>query len=259
MTIVNSKKKIIILSSMVIIIGIASFAVLGFLISIGGSDPLRPATYPNGPGFQNAMIWFELAASKQEVFQVLGNPQDPSGIHIRQVMDKMNNFDYYYMVLYSLLCIFITTLVFYLNQNKPGIANTKTWIFYFCIFISIAMLAGDAMENVQLLRLTKYARVDDIDDSVVNALNIWTRIKWGAIFIYAMVMAFTYGTYFKGKKFPQALYVLAYGSSAIIGIISLSIMNMRYLVEPASYLVALSWLFSIIHAGIILKANITPG
>jgi hypothetical protein len=35
----------------------------------------------NEPGFKNAMIWFELAASKQEVFQVLGNPQDPTGIH----------------------------------------------------------------------------------------------------------------------------------------------------------------------------------
>jgi hypothetical protein len=256
MTAIISRKKIIVIASLVIILGLASFGLLGFLISMGGPEPLRPATYPNKPGFQNAMIWFELAASKQEVFQVLGDPGNPQGSHIREVMDKENTYDYGYMVAYSLLCIFIAALVFYLNQNKPDIANTKSWIFYFCIFICIAMLAGDAMENVQLLKLTKYAGMDDINDAVVTALNIWTRVKWGAIFIYAMIMAFAYGTYFRGKKFPQALFVIAYGSSAIIGIISLSIMNMRYLAEPASYLIALSWLLSIVHAGIVIGSSV---
>lgn len=255
----NSRKRIIILASLVIILGIASFGLLGLLISFGGPEPLRPATFPNEPGFQSAIIWFELAATKQEVFQILGDPKDPQGAHIRQVMDKMNTYDYCYMVLYSLMCIFIFVLMFYLNQNKPGSASAKTRVLYFSVFICIAMLAGDAMENVQLLKLTKYTIVADVDDAVVTALNIWTRVKWGAIFIFAAIMAYEYFSYFKGKNIPQALFIIAYGSCAILGIVSLSIPGTRYLAETASYLIALSWLLSIIHAVIALRSNITAG
>jgi hypothetical protein len=256
MTATNSRKKIIIIAALVIISGLAAFGMLGFLISLGGPEPLRPATYPNGPGFQNAMIWLELAASKQEVFQVLGEPMDQSGEHIRQVLDISNKYDYCYMVLYPLLCLFIAVLMFYLNQNREGAGGVKNRIFYFCVFISIVMFAGDAMENVQLLKLTKYAAVEDIQDAVITALNIWTRVKWGAIFIYTAIMAGIYFAYFKGKKFPQILFVLAYGSTAILGIVSLSIMDLRFLVEIASYILALSWLFSMVHAGIVIRANI---
>lgn len=251
----NSKKRIIITAALVIFLGIASFGLLGLLISFGGAE-FRPATFPNEPGFQSAMIWFELAASKQEIFQILGDPDDQTGIHIRKVMDKMNIYDYVYMVSYSLLCVFISALVFYLNQNKQDFANAKTFIFHFCVFVSILMFAGDAMENAQLLKLTKYSRVADIDNAVITALNIWTRVKWGSIFIFAAGMVYQYFLYFKGKKIPQALFVIAYGSSAVLGIISLSIPSARYLVEPASYCIALSWLVSIVHAGITLKSNI---
>ena len=255
MTAKNGRKRIIILASLVIILGLASFGMLGLLISFGGPEPLRPATYPNEPGFQSAIIWFELAASKQEVFQILGDPKDQQGVHIRQVMDKTDVYDYGYMVLYSLMCFFILALIFYLNQNKPG-AAAKTWILYVSAFMCIAMLAGDAMENVQLLKLTKYASVADVDDAVVTALNIWTRVKWGAIFIFTIVAAYEYFVYFYGKKIPQALFVIAYGSSAVLGMVSLSAMSMRYLAETASYLVALSWLVSIVHAGIVLKSTV---
>jgi len=252
----NSRKRIIILACLVIILGVASFGLLGLLISFGGPEPLRPVTYPNEPGFQSAIIWFELAASKEEVFQILGDPKDPQGAHIRQVLDKTNTYDYCYMIVYSLMCLFILAVIFYLNQNKPGSSAAKTWILYSGVFLCIAMLAGDAMENVQMLKLTKYASVPDVDDAVVTALNIWTRVKWGAIFIFAAIMAWAYSAYFKGKKIPQVLFVMAYGSSAILGLISLSLLNVRFLVEPASYLIALAWLLSIIHAGIILKENI---
>ncbi len=256
MTALYNKKRITIIAALVIILGLASFGMLGLLISFGGPEPLRPATYPNEPGFQNAMIWFELAASKQEVFQILGGSQEQIGIHIRQVMDKMNTYDYAYMVLYPLMGMFFSALVFYLIQGTAGSAAAKTRVFYFCIFICIAMFAGDAMENMQLLKLTKYARADDIPDAVVTALNIWTRVKWGAIFVFAAIIAYEYFQYFREKKIPQAIFFVAYGSSAILGLVSLSLATHRNLVEIASYLIALSWLLSIVHAGIVLRSSV---
>jgi hypothetical protein len=71
MAAINRSKKTIILASIVLGIGITSFALLGILISMSGPETLKPATYPNEPGFQNAMTWFELAASKEEVFLIL--------------------------------------------------------------------------------------------------------------------------------------------------------------------------------------------
>jgi len=71
---------------MAIITGMLTFILLGVVIVRSGSI-LPPATFPNAPGFKQAIFWFEMAGSGKEIAAVLGDPATDMG---RRILTELN-------------------------------------------------------------------------------------------------------------------------------------------------------------------------
>lgn len=224
----------VLLSGILIIISLS-------VIMIFGGNP-APAEFPNAPGFNSAIYWFELIHTPEEVFQVLGRPGTEIGQVLRDSIDKINKYDYLFMLFYS---IFYASLFYMLYL----IANKNKIILYSGLILCVVMLIGDAYENILLFKLSSYGSIEEIQAGTVFSLKIWTRIKWTAIFISSMLASYNYIIYF-GRSAALILPVL-YIICSVIGLISISVFDLRFFLEFSSNLLGLCWLISIIHSGYI--------
>ncbi|MBP7738793.1 MAG: hypothetical protein KA369_22675 [Spirochaetes bacterium] len=231
----------------VLIAGIATFASLILMIALSGGEIARPAEYPNKVGFSQAIFFFEMARSPEEIKSALGEPSTETGIRLRHAMDMTNRLDYIFLVCYPLLLI---ALILFLRSRlddtgqKPPLVTTLTAA---GICLSIIVIFADAYENQQLLKLTAYADLSRIDPAVITKLIVSTNIKSGAITAAGLIIIYFYVLIF--KKSPGILIPLLYAVSAVLGITALTASSRRALIETAASLNMIGWLVSTIHGG----------
>ena len=231
----------------VLIAGILTFASMALMIAMSGGEVPRPATYPNKEGFTQAIFWFEVVRSPEEVFEVLGDPGTSEGASLRHSMDMTNRYDYLFMACYPLL---IAALILFLERLASDARRPLPLgriIVAAGIVLSVIMFFADAYENVQLLKLTSYADIAGIDRGIITRLIIATNVKSGAISCAGILLVYCYAMYF--RKSWGTLLALLYAVSIALGIAAMLIPSQRALLEKGATLGMTGWLISTIHGG----------
>lgn len=250
---IRFRRSIVAVACGAVIAGIASFAALGYITYAGsGGDVVTPATYPNRHHFTQAIFWFELLDSREELFEALGDPGTPQGAAMRRIMDVTNTYDVLLFSAYPPFFALLLVLVHLLLRRDDADPPAALPILVAGIVVCAVMPLADHMENVQLLKLTTFAAPGDVDDGVIAALKVWTRIKWGAIFAVTALLALRYWRYFIDSRFPRYAFTGIYGITAVVGSISLMFDGTRFLIEAASTTMGIGWLVSAVHAGVVV-------
>lgn len=244
------RKSIIFIAICATLAGVAAFTALGYITYAGsGGDVVKPATYPNRHHFTQAIFWFELLDNREELFEALGDPLTPRGADLRRIMDITNIYDALLFSAYPPLFAFLLVLLFLLNR-RCGEETAWTMPILVLGFVACAVMpVADYMENAQLLKLTRFAAVADVDGSAISSLKAWTRIKWGAIFAVTTILALRYWGYFRDSKLPRYAFAAIYGITAVLGAVSLMFTGTRFLIEASSTVMGVGWLVSTAHAG----------
>lgn len=142
-------------------------------------------TVPLPGGFITPILAFEFAESPSEVSELVASEGSIPA------MDRLNRWDFLYMVLYS-GCLFTFALV--------CARLTGRRIFYIPAALALLILFADAMENVQLLAITRLWDDGDISTilaqltPLLNRLRLFTWLKWGGLSLYFLLLI----PYFRG-------------------------------------------------------------
>lgn len=244
---------------LVLAAGIATLLTAVLLIVLAGNPaPLNDGRYgengqPVAAPFTSAILWLELAQSKAEVFQNLGHPGEAAGQELRARLDRMNLADYLFMLVYSAFNAALFLLVNSFNREGGRAFFGAPVYFNIGLALAAAMLLADAFENVPLLRFTEYAEPAAIPDGDMLWLMLATNAKWGALYLACVLLGMGYASYY-GLR-PAVLLGLLYSVAGVLGLMSLAVPAARPLLEPATNLMSLGWLISLIHAGFLVRAG----
>lgn len=209
----------------------------------GGLMKPRP-----GSQFQNPIVEFELVLSAQEVFDVLLDPGSAEGKTLRAQMDRVNYADYVFMLCYSVFnaCMFLFLGALNRTKSSPYFASNR--FINLGLTLAILMLLGDAIENVQLLRLTNYQTPQEIGASLLNLLIVFTRIKWVALFGSSVLLGMAYAAYL-GRSFG-VIVTFFYCIGGALGLVSMAVPAARPLAEIGTSLMAVGWIVTLVHAAV---------
>jgi hypothetical protein len=186
-----------------------------------------PEAAKSAKGDPVPIIGFEFAQSEQEILNLYAfeNPDDK--IAFITAMHVGNNFDFAYMIFYTL---FLISAVWWVKlQGK------LKWMW---IVIALAIMAfiGDALENYFLLKINDAIRLNKEFEPFINSLSIITRLKW---FVLSYIFILFYFL-FKPERFwlqkTQFIFLL----SLPVGIIAL--FYKPYFLTIFVYLIMMSFL-----------------
>ena len=142
-------------------------------------------TGPLPPGFITPVMAFEFVDSPAEVSTLFETPASVAA------MDRVNRWDFLYMALYSsFLGVFALACA----------RRTGQRIYYFPALLAAIILLADALENVQLLAITRLVSEADFSPildrlpPLLNRLRLFTWLKWGSLVLYFLLIA----AYFRG-------------------------------------------------------------
>jgi hypothetical protein len=131
-----------------------------------------PPKAPSLPeGFFTPIIAFEFIQTKTEVIEMFGGENITMRNEMARAMDLGNRLDYAYMCLYSAFLLMVSVTCARLSKNK---------YYYTGMVLALAVLAADALENVQLLGITVNIATGNFDYQL-RLLHLFTWIKWGGI------------------------------------------------------------------------------
>lgn len=225
-----------------IITGVLTFIVLGMMIARSGGI-VPPATFPNEPGFQQAVFWFELAGSGEEIASVLGDPATDIGRRTRSAMDATHHIDFYFMVCYTAF----TASLFLLLFRLTGADGMPVTIFWTGIALCCVALIGDIFETRKLLIFSALPDPRTIGDDILS-LQVWTRVKSAGLSAAGVILALYYSRYFKWRRIGMTIPVL-FTVSAVLGFIAIATHSFRFLIEYAGTTGMSAWLAALVHAG----------
>lgn len=155
------------------VLRIAGSAVLLLAVVLIAVMPAAPVS-ENVPGFQNAVIGFELASDPAHVFGILGRPGAPERTDAVRRMDLGNRIDFLYMLAYPALYVGIALLLA-AHGRITGIGAAAL------VSLAACMTLGDALENRQLFALSAATDPQAMADPLAR-LRVFTLIKWYAIY-----------------------------------------------------------------------------
>jgi hypothetical protein len=191
-----------------------------------------PSKVPSLPeGFFTPIIAFEFVQSSDEVFQMFGGSDLPGRNNMKDAMDLGNRLDYAYMGLYSMFLLLFSTTCAKIAKNP---------YYYAGAVIALVVLAGDAMENIQLLGITANLSIGDFSP-YLEPLQIFTWIKWGGIGLIFLVLSpwFLRGSLF--SKIIGAIGIISF----ILGIAAF--LHRSVINEVFSMSVAIMFILMIIY------------
>lgn len=130
---------------------------------------------PMSPGFITPVMAFEFARSEAEVVRLF----EPEGS--AAAMDRVNRWDFLYMALYGLFLVtFALAAALDSDQYTP----------WFAAGLALLIPLADAMENVQLLRLTSQSAFGGAGMAdALGRLHLFTWLKWGGLALYFLLLA----------------------------------------------------------------------
>jgi hypothetical protein len=135
--------------------------------------PAAPVS-ENVPGFSMPVVGFELAGRPEHVFGILGDPSDPARRAAVRRMDLGNRIDFFYLLAYP---AFYVGLGLFLRARQRVPRGVATLL----LVLPLAMAAGDALENRELLLLSQLTDTGSMGVPL-ERLRTFTLIKWYAIY-----------------------------------------------------------------------------
>lgn len=142
------------------------------LVIFPGRGPKLPE------GFITPIIAFEFMRTPQEVMDLFGQTGSPGGQDLVRAMNLGNRVDFLYMVLYS-------AFLFVFCQRAAFITERKGY--YLGCFLTPVILAGDFLENLQLLGITSRLGSGGFEHQLA-LLKVFTWQKWGGITLVFLVL-----------------------------------------------------------------------
>lgn len=174
--------------------------------------------------YATAIAALELARSPAEVAAALGPPEGEA----RAVLTRVTYLDFGFLVAYPLLSL---AIIWFLARARAARAAAAA--------LAVAMMFGDALENRATLALLG----GPADAATLDALALWTGVKWGALFAWALLAAGA--MWVRGGGLTRALAVLPL-ASGIAGAVGLALPAHRPLVEIAGvWGVGATWLLAL--------------
>jgi len=207
------------------------------MVGVGGALAPRP-----GSAYQSPMLEFELALTPAEILAVLDSPAT------RSILDANNRWDFLFMTLYSLMHAAFFLYAASLNRLRQRVRFRSAFFIYFGFALSAIMFIGDVLETRQLLSLSNAVTEEDVLQLGLKWLIVTTRIKWAALFVASMLLGLSTAAYF--GRTPGILLSVLFASAGTLGLMSLIHAPARPLCELATTLMALAWLWLLVHAGI---------
>jgi len=191
-----------------------------------------PAKAPSLPeGFFTPIIAFEFAQTKTDVMQIFGGTDLSVCKQMVDAMDLGNRLDYVYMCLYS-------AFLFMFSVKCAKVFRKK--YFYLCALLSLTVLTGDALENVQLLGITAKIASGDFNTQL-HLLHIFTWIKWSGIAVIFLGLSLWF---FKGRGFSKII-----GMTGVISFVlgTAAYLHRSVINEIFSFSVAIMFILMIIY------------
>jgi hypothetical protein len=152
---------------------VAGGAVLALFLVFQLVNPRRPVV-SNTPGFRDPVAGFELASTPADVLGILGPPGNPGRADAVRGMRGGLYLDFLFLLAYPTFYVGIALLLAARGALGRRVAAAV-------IALAVVMMAGDALENIQLLRLT-----ETVDPAAMAAplarLRVFTLTKWWALF-----------------------------------------------------------------------------
>jgi len=218
-----------------LITGFIGIAVVVMSIVLLSVFPSRSPSMPKG--FFTPIIAFEFIESSEEVHQLFGEKNSPERQDMARAMDRGNRLDFIYMLLYS---SFLFAFSIQCSRER------EQRIFYLGAVISIIVLAGDFMENLQLLEITSRLQGGSFDGELM-ALKIFTWQKWGGIATIFLILT----PYFiRGKLFAK---IIAFWGLGVFFIGVMACLERSILNEIFSLSVAVMFLMMIVYSFIVTR------
>jgi len=213
--------------------GFIGIAVIVMSIILMGVYPPRSPSLPTG--FFTPIIAFEFIDSPEEVYRLFGEKNSPERQEMVRAMDWGNRLDFIYMLLYSLFLFFF---------SKQCSRETGNKIFYLGAVMSIVVLTGDFMENLQLLKITSTLDEGTFEGELM-ALKIFTWQKWAGI---ATIFFILIPYFIRGKVFAKIIAFWGCGVcfTGVMACLERSIVN-----EIFSLSVAVMFLLMIVYSFIV--------
>jgi len=146
-------------------------------------------------------------------------------------MDLGNRLDYIFMCLYPAFFLLFCLKCADLSGKK---------FYYIGVAISLLVLAGDALENVQLLGITAGLESGDFD-SQLDFLYIFTWIKWGGIAAVFLVLLPWFAS---GGRFSK---IIGTTGSMTIALAVLAFLNRSLITEVFGLAVGLMFILMTIY------------
>ena len=159
-------------------------------------------------GFTVPIIAFEFMQTRDEVESLFGAPGSGERKELAAAMDLGNYLDFGYMVLYSLFLLLFSLQA--ARESGARYLNAGA-------VIALAVLAGDVLENLQLLGITAGLGSGDYLNELL-LLQKFTWLKWGGL---ALAFGLLSGFFFRKGIFGKViggigLASLALGAAAFI-------------------------------------------
>lgn len=137
----------------------------------------RP-TAPLPTGYITPVLAYEFATTEAEVAALFAPAGRPAGDAVRAAMDRVNRFDFLYIVLYgSFLATF--ALVCAHTTRRP--------LFLLAAALAPLIMLADVLENIQLLTMTARLGTQDIAANLAR-LHWFTWLKWGGLALWFLMM-----------------------------------------------------------------------
>lgn len=184
------------------------------------------------PGFMSPIIAFEFAETEAEVKGLFGEEGSAAFTRNTNAMNKGNELDYIYMILYSLFLLMFCIRLYW---------QTGESFFLLVAFLSPLILAGDVLENIQLLSITRKIYHQSIAVELAQ-LHLWTWIKWGGLSLSFLCLS-----PFFIKNGGLSRFIGYFGIVTFVLAVS-SYFYRPYLRELFSFSVALMFIFMILFS-----------
>jgi len=181
---------------------IAGGAVLVLFLVFQLVNPRQPVV-SNTPGFKDPVAGFELASSPADVLGILGPPGNPGRADAVRGMRGGLYLDFLFLLAYPAFYVGIAVMLAARGALARGVAAAV-------IGLAVVMAAGDALENLQLLRLT-----ETVDPAAMAAplarLRVFTLAKWWALFAASALLVPALWRHGGGVRWSAPLFALAAG------------------------------------------------
>jgi len=160
------------------------------LIVLLGIFPSGAPGLPNG--FKTPIVAFEFARTPEDIRAIFDiTPAEAREAYIEK-MDRGNRLDFVFMAVYSLFLFLFSVKCHEAGRNK---------ILLMGALFSITALAGDIIENIQLLGITENIAVGTFQEHL-HLLHFFTWIKWMSICLVFAVLSLYF---YRGTVFSKIL------------------------------------------------------